>query len=692
MAFASHTMSQEQIYQDQLTKRNITASDEKLLGLELLKPEDTAKVLGFGDFWSIKIPYYDVNGQPAPFTRVRVLSPNTKMKYSQPRASGSHIYFPPINHWPQILNDVTKPLIITEGEFKAWAITKYCNQHSLDYSCIGLAGVTSWRDKSGAPLHKDLMQIRWKQKTSFAETNRKVYIIFDYDGAMPNGEPNVQVALAESKLAVTLKGLGAEVHLCRVGQFGQGVGTKYAIDDHLNGGGGLAEVLTATSVVMSGADTLDVKLHDFSTKYAFINGDVIRLTDGYVMSYAKAKVDSAQNTFTITFQRPNGQPATKIVDMLDEYKRWSKRVDIKEIGIYPKWQGIKITPQSYYNLLNDWEAEPSMNTSNKYLEFCTYFFQDDPTFQDYWHDWVANIIQRPWKRNSTTPQFISGIEGIGKSAIAEFIAEMIGRNREGPALVMGPDEIFSSFNGHTKTKILLVINEPSSDRENHSAKLKNMITSDERHINEKYGHSFVIQNYVNFVFTSNKPFVTTMGNTARREAIYTPRSPDPQVVKTMVTDLMVWARTQDGFGAVLNFYLNRDISQFNPHAPAPMTDAKASAIQLSQSATQDFAQDLLQWVTDELDGTAFLTASNREILHKAWYGDENVPSAKYINRALSAMCDVESKVIKEGGKSIKTTAIYVHGKKAVDTINYGEKLRETNEAVLKVISDAGMAF
>ena len=692
MSFAAQTTSPDQIYQKMLSDRHISANDEKILGLELLDPDSTKQVTGHTAVWSVKLPYYDINNQPTPFNRVRILMPTTKMKYSQPRASGSHIYFPPTISWIQVLNDVNKPLIITEGEFKSWAVTQYCKNNGLDYSCIGLAGVTSWRDKSGLPLHKDLMQIRWKQKTSFAETHRKVYIVFDYDGAMEGGEPNVQVALAESKLAITLKGLGAEVHLCRVGQFGLGVGHKYAIDDHLNNGKGLAEVLTATSVVMSGQDTLDVKLHEFSTKYAFINGDVIRLTDGYVMSFSKAKIDAAQYTFTFTTQAANGQPRSRVVDMLDEYKRWPKRVDIKEVGIYPKWQGIQVTPHSCYNLLNDWAAEPNTNDPSVYLDFCTYFFQDEPSFQDFWHDWVANIIQRPYLRNNTTPQFVSGLEGIGKSAIAEFVAEMMGCTKEGPAAILGPDELFGTFNGHTKTKILVVVNEPSSDHENHSAKLKNMITADHRSINEKYGLSFTMENYVNFAFTSNKPFITSMGSSARREAIYNPRSPDPAKVKDMVTQLMHWARAQDGYGAVLNWYMNRDITQFNPHAPAPMTEDKKNAIQLSQSGTQDFANDLYQWVKDELDGTAFLTAQQRQNIFSLWYGDEKAPSTKYVDRALSALCHVSNEPIRDNGKLVRGLLIWTNKKNIGSYRSKAEILRKTDEFIAKMVLDAGRAF
>ena len=154
--FAAQTTQPETLYQDFLQARGFTSADEASLGLELLDPEATHQALGHTREWSIKLPYFDVDGQETGFSRVRLLSPRTKMKYSQPRASGSHIYFPPTVGWRQVCSDVDVPLIITEGEFKAWAITRKIVADQLPYAALGLAGVTSWTDKSGLHLHKEI--------------------------------------------------------------------------------------------------------------------------------------------------------------------------------------------------------------------------------------------------------------------------------------------------------------------------------------------------------------------------------------------------------------------------------------------------------------------------------------------------------------------------------------------------------
>ena len=132
--FAAQTTQPSTLYQDFLQARGFDAADEASLGLELLDPQGTYDLLGHTRDWSIKLPYYDIHGQETGFARVRLLMPKTKMKYSQARASGSHIYFPPTVGWKQVCQDVDVPLIITEGEFKAWAISKKITTDQLPYA------------------------------------------------------------------------------------------------------------------------------------------------------------------------------------------------------------------------------------------------------------------------------------------------------------------------------------------------------------------------------------------------------------------------------------------------------------------------------------------------------------------------------------------------------------------------------
>jgi hypothetical protein len=94
------------------------------------------------------IPYYTAAGEPLPFYRVKVLTPDLEngAKYKQPRNTANHIYFPP-NFLPTLQNWIkqhsdTRVLIITEGEKKAAMACKW------GFPAVALGGVDSWRSRT----------------------------------------------------------------------------------------------------------------------------------------------------------------------------------------------------------------------------------------------------------------------------------------------------------------------------------------------------------------------------------------------------------------------------------------------------------------------------------------------------------------------------------------------------------------
>lgn len=74
-----------------------------------------------------RIPYFDLDGAPTGFYRLRTLADwvpagDTKpRKYMQAANSGNHLYLPPLLDapWRAVAADVAIPLLITEGEKKA---------------------------------------------------------------------------------------------------------------------------------------------------------------------------------------------------------------------------------------------------------------------------------------------------------------------------------------------------------------------------------------------------------------------------------------------------------------------------------------------------------------------------------------------------------------------------------------------
>jgi hypothetical protein len=231
------------------------------------------------------------------------------------------------------------------------------------------------------------------------------------------------------------------------------------------------------------------------------------------------------------------------------------------------------------------------------------------------------------------------------------------------------------------------VNEPSSDRDDHSAKLKNYITSNEIAINNKYGAQYTVTNYLNFVFTTNKPYVTHMGNTARREAIYSPHTLTNKETHPKVSALFSWARSS-GFGIMLNWYYERDISEFDPRKAAPETSSRKQAIELSKTPLESFANELKDWTIANVDGVAAFTVAQLNILSEQWgYGNKVIH--QYLHKAMSGIGKIEpSKMIKIEGKAVRHTVFDVtfSDVNAAAKSNYSRIAKDTADALVREIT------
>jgi len=124
-----------------LGKSDLTLKDIRARVAEM--PENDALNVA-GNAQGYVIPYFDMQGKPIPFFRVRYF--DQAFKYRQPARVGNHIYYPP-DFWPLLLSrtfestDEQINIVICEGEKKAAAAVK------KGILAVGLGGVDSWRNR-----------------------------------------------------------------------------------------------------------------------------------------------------------------------------------------------------------------------------------------------------------------------------------------------------------------------------------------------------------------------------------------------------------------------------------------------------------------------------------------------------------------------------------------------------------------
>ena len=171
---------------------------------------------------SVVFPHYDIKTGKIVEYCLKPDNPETetkadgtkepKYKYLFPPGRGNILYYPP-NADAQLLKEISKPLVITEGKKQLIALTRVAtndNPSAVNWHFLPIAinGVWGWRSKSAdGGVIPQFNDIAWQF--------RSVYLVFDSDV-----ETNWKVRYARQQLALELQRRGAVVYLVNLPQGG----------------------------------------------------------------------------------------------------------------------------------------------------------------------------------------------------------------------------------------------------------------------------------------------------------------------------------------------------------------------------------------------------------------------------------------------------------------------------------------
>lgn len=188
--------------------------------------------------------------------------------------------------------------------------------------------------------------------------------------------------------------------------------------------------------------------------------------------------------------------------------------------------------------------------------------------------WAAHRVQRPdVKINHAL--VLGGGQGIGKDTILSPIVKALG---EWNCAEVSPPTILGNFNGFAKS-VLLRVSEASdlgdSDRFTFYEHLKTLIAAppESIRINQKHRQEYNIPNVCGVVITTNhKTDGIHLEPDDRRHFVCWSDLAMSDIDPAYFPDLYQWL-DNGGYGHVAAYLHDLDISQFNPKAPPPKTDA-----------------------------------------------------------------------------------------------------------------------
>jgi Primase C terminal 2 (PriCT-2)/Family of unknown function (DUF5906) len=262
-------------------------------------------------------------------------------------------------------------------------------------------------------------------------------------------------------------------------------------------------------------------------------------------------------------------------------------------GFYPGMPQIYTeNNRSYVNLYTDPPAKlvPTQAEADMFSDLWDYVFprEEDKAFGAYLLQFYAHVVQKPAVKITSAPLMISKEFGTGKTTTMWDIPRALcgGDN----AKLVSNKVLRSAFSDYITGAQFLHFDEVHIngkwDSDDTANSLKNLVTGTSVEIHPKGLKPYNIPNRLFITATSNyEDAITLPSNDERRWGIY---YLEPTRVMTHAERKLYFKNFHDwltgprGPGVLRYIFGAVDISNFNPHAPPPITAAKYAMVEKSQ--------------------------------------------------------------------------------------------------------------
>lgn len=535
----------------------------------------------------MRINYFGVDGKPLrlrpkhpEFYRLRYLEKGKDFKaqveaktprYVQEPETGVGAYFPKLINWELVAQDPLEAVIITEGELKAAKATKE------GFPCIGLGGVWNFKSgKMGVSFLPELEAFNW--------VKRNVYIVYDSDFREKEG-----VVMALNALAEELMDRGAVPFVATLPELSEDDGAKTGLDDFLihnaGGPGQLMQLLHEAQPL-----TLARPLWSLNEQVVYVRspGLIVEQRDDNKLSPSQFK-EHAYSTAKYAEQefKPDGSVSLKKVPAAQAWLKWPHRREVAKLTYMPghdKFCMDEETNVPAYNTWSGWGCEPIKGDTSPWHQLVEHLFVGaEPGAIDWFLNWCAYPLQYPGTKLFSAV-VVHGIhEGTGKSLIGYTLGKIYGDN----FIEIRQEDLHGGRNDWAENKQFILGDEVTgSDKRQDADTLKKLITQKNMRIDIKYVPAYSLPDRINYYFTSNQPDSFFLSDKDRRYFINEVIS--PPLSEDFYAEYDLWLHGR-GPAHLFEELLRRDLSGFNPAAPAFMTKAK-------QRMMEDTRSDLASWV------------------------------------------------------------------------------------------------
>jgi hypothetical protein len=234
---------------------------------------------------------------------------------------------------------------------------------------------------------------------------------------------------------------------------------------------------------------------------------------------------------------------------------------------YNLFKGYKLDSDTLYKFKDDYEETSDFFKLLKYVSGgdCEY---------NYLKNWIAHIVQKPYKKTNVAVVLYSEVGGIGKNAIIDCLLKLFG---EYSGKIENIEELTSKFNVHLCNKLFIYGDEINANAKKIANQLKNIITRTEQNMERKGVDPILINDYSNYIFTTNNEVCFKLDDQDRR--FFMVKCPNVPLKSEVYKNFYSYINDESNMKELFNYFKNIDISDSGIGTDrTPMTKYKAQII------------------------------------------------------------------------------------------------------------------
>jgi hypothetical protein len=259
----------------------------------------------------------------------------------------------------------------------------------------------------------------------------------------------------------------------------------------------------------------------------------------------------------LVLKETNGKYITKFSKLYNEcqqkmkYSKFSFEPNKKEKDDeYNLFSGFKYDDDN-----NDYD----INDINIYLEHIKYLTNNDEAATNYIINWISHIIQKPQQKTRVCIVFYSQTEQIGKNLLLDILGELFyGYTNK----IKDTNALTDRFNGDMMGKLFVVGDEINARAQDICNELKDIITRETEIIEFKNKDKINVNDYKNYVMTTNNENVFKISNTDKRFIFV--ECPDVRKDEEYYNNLVQFKKDKSKLKQLYNYFKTKDISTFQP--------------------------------------------------------------------------------------------------------------------------------